>query len=115
MVVLARLKEDVLRGAKAGYDSGLFAGTSGNLSARDPSSGLIVITPTSLPYDSMTSGDLVVIEEDGRVVEGHRKPSSEWNMHVQVYKGRKDVLSVFHTHSPYATAFAVIRKPVPLC
>jgi L-ribulose-5-phosphate 4-epimerase len=110
---LESLKEEVLNTAKAGYREGLFAGTSGNLSARDPDSGLIVITPTSLPYDSMTSDDLVVMDEGGRVVEGNRKPSSEWSMHLGVYKRREDVLAVFHTHSPYATSFAVLRKPIP--
>ncbi len=113
MDALGSLKGEVLKTAKAGYREGLFAGTSGNLSARDPGSGLIVITPTSLPYDSMTSADLVVMDGDGRVVEGNRKPSSEWRMHLRMYKGREDVLAVFHTHSPYATSFAVLRKPIP--
>lgn len=110
---LARLKDEVLRIAKTGYSEGLFKGTSGNLSARDPASGLVVITPTSLPYDTMTSDDLVVIATDGRVVDGTRKPSSEWKMHVMVYRGREDVFAVFHTHSPYATSFAVLRKTIP--
>ncbi|MGI6661927.1 MAG: class II aldolase/adducin family protein [Bacillota bacterium] len=110
---LLGLKEEVLRTAKAGYREGLFKGTSGNLSARDPVSGLVVITPTSLPYDSMASEDLVVMDIEGRVVEGARKPSSEWSMHLRVYRGREDVFAVFHTHSPYATSFAVLRKPVP--
>lgn len=113
MDVPARLKEEVLRTAKAGYREGLFAGTSGNLSARDPGSGLIVITPTSLAYDSMTVADLVVMDADGCVVDGTQKPSSEWSMHARVYKGREDVHAVLHTHSPYATSFAVLRKLVP--
>ncbi|HHY75500.1 MAG TPA: class II aldolase/adducin family protein [Firmicutes bacterium] len=113
MADVSALKEEVLETAKAGYREGLFKGTSGNLSARDRGSGLVVITPTSLPYDTMTLEDLVVMDREGRVVEGFRKPSSEWKMHARIYKEKEDVFSVFHTHSPYATAFAVLRQPVP--
>lgn len=110
----SRLKEDVLRTSKTAYREGLFAGTSGNLSAFDPESGHIVITPTSLPYETMQVEDLVVLGLDGNVIEGQHQPSSEWRMHCEIYKQRKDVLAVVHTHSPYATAFAVTGEKVPL-
>lgn len=111
---LVVLKQKVLDTAKLAYSEGLFAGTSGNLSALDRESGRVVITPTSLRYDAMTLEDLVVLDLDGAVTEGNRRPSSEWKMHLEIYRNREDVGAVVHTHSPYATAFAVARKPVPL-
>lgn len=108
------LKREVLDAAKLAYKEALFAGTSGNLSAVDNETGLVVITPTSLPYDTMTVEDLVVLDLGGAVAEGTRKPSSEWRMHLEIYRHREDVSAVFHTHSPYATAFAVTGKRVPL-
>lgn len=111
---LTALKQEVLRVSKLAYSEGLFAGTSGNLSARDRESGLIVITPTSLPYDTMTVDDIVVLDANGGAVQGSRKPSSEWRMHLEIYRGRDDVVAIVHTHSPYATGFAVTRKKIPL-
>ena len=108
------LKEKVLEHAKKAYQEALFAGTSGNLSAVDPETGRVAITPTSYPYDIMQADDIVVIELDGTVVEGKHRPSSEWRMHCEIYKRRSDVRAVVHTHSPYATAFAVAGKRIPL-
>lgn len=110
---LAELKKKVLTVSQKSYREGLFAGTSGNLSALDKESKLVVITPTSMRYDEMTLNDLVLIDLDGNVVEGTNRPSSEWRMHCMIYKDRSDIFSVFHTHSPYATAFAVVRQSIP--
>lgn len=110
---LKPLKEKVLKTAKAGHKEGLFVSSSGNLSALHREAKLVVITPTSILYDEMTLEDLAVISLAGVHLEG-KTPSSEWRMHLEVYKKRADVGAVFHTHSPYATAFAVIREPIPL-
>jgi len=106
-------KTQVLEYARKGYRQGLMAGTSGNLSTLSPD-GKIVITPSGLDYMAMTADDVMVIEFDGTVVEGTRKPSSEWPMHAEIYKNMPEVRSIVHTHSPYATAFAVINRPIPL-
>ena len=108
------LKEQILETSIYSYNQGLFAGTSGNLSAFDKESKLVVITPTSIRYDKMKADDIVVIDLEGKLVDGKHEPSSEWQMHCEIYKLRNDVFSVFHTHSPYATAFAVNRRPIPL-
>jgi L-ribulose-5-phosphate 4-epimerase len=108
------LKKQVLETSIYSYKQGLFAGTSGNLSAFDKESNLVVITPTSIRYDEMTIEDIVIIDLEGNIIEGKRKPSSEWQLHCEIYKAKDNVYSVFHTHSPYATAFAVNRKPIPL-
>lgn len=107
------LKEQVLQYAQTGYNQGLMAGTSGNLSVLSDC-GHIVITPSSLNYSTMTTDDVMVITLDGTIIEGPHKPSSEWPMHAEIYKQMQDVKSVVHTHSPYATAFSVINEPIPL-
>lgn len=110
----AEMKAKVLEFALQSFDEGLFAGTSGNLSVRDPATGLMAITPGSVPYPGMTAEDIVVLTPEGETVEGRHPPSSEWRMHAGVYRGREDVHAVVHTHSPDATAFAVVHRPIPV-
>lgn len=110
---ITELRRQVLACARQSYTEGLFAGTSGNLSARDPESGLIAITPTSVPYPTMTADDIVVMDLDGNVVQGGR-PSSEWPMHAELYRAMPEVHAVVHTHSPCATGFAVVQRPIPV-
>ena len=100
--------------ARRAYAGGLVTGTSGNVSEFDRESGLMVITPTSLPYDVMEPEDVVLMDLDGTVRDGCRAPSSEWRLHAELYRGLGDVSAVIHTHSPMATAFAVLRRPIPL-
>jgi L-ribulose-5-phosphate 4-epimerase len=107
------LKENVFEATLSAYREGLFAGTSGNLSLCDPARKVVAITPTSQRYESMSADDIVVIDLDGKTVEGALRPSSEWKMHTEIYKQRSDVFAVVHTHSPYATSFAVARKSIP--
>jgi L-ribulose-5-phosphate 4-epimerase len=103
----------LLEYAQKAYKQGLIAGTSGNLSLRSDD-GYIMITPSSMDYMEMTAGDLIVIDLDGRVIEGRHRPSSEWQLHTEIYKHMPEVMGVVHTHSPYATAFSVINEPIPL-
>ena len=89
--------------------------TGGNISARDPESGLVVIKPSGVRYEKLRPADHVVVDMDGNIVEGKLKPSSDTASHLHIYKHRADVNGIFHTHSPYATAFAAIGKPIPCC
>ena len=107
-------KEDIWKETMACYSEKLFAGTSGNLSLYDPEEGLIYITPSSYPYENMTPHDIMVIKTDGTIVEGRHKPSSEWRLHAAIYKGMPEVRAVVHTHSPYATSFAVNNHEIPV-
>jgi len=107
------LKESVFDATISAYREGLFAGTSGNLSMCDPERRVVAITPTSLRYEKMSADDIIVINLNGDTLEGTLKPSSEWKMHTEIYKQRPDVFAVVHTHSPYATSFAVVRKVIP--
>jgi L-ribulose-5-phosphate 4-epimerase len=96
------------------YTSQLVQATSGNLSARDSASGLICVTPSGADYEELTAEDIVVINEDGEVVEGRWKPTVETPLHALVLSRRSDIHCVMHTHSPYATAFGVLYEAIPM-
>jgi L-ribulose-5-phosphate 4-epimerase len=87
--------------------------TSGNVSGRDPETGLVVIKPSGIRYEALTPENMVVVDLEGKVVEGAYKPSSDTLAHVTVYRHRKDVHGVVHTHSPFATAWAAVGKSIP--
>ncbi|HEX8221509.1 MAG TPA: L-ribulose-5-phosphate 4-epimerase [Chloroflexia bacterium] len=92
----------------------LVAWTGGNISARDTESGLVVIKPSGVRYEHMRPEHMVVLDLEGRKVEGELKPSSDTASHLYVYRHRPDVGGVVHTHSPYATAFAANGRPIPV-
>lgn len=94
--------------------AGLVTWTSGNISARDPASGLVVIKPSGVMYDALRPQDHVVLDLDGNIVEGTLKPSSDTASHLYIYRRRADIHGIVHTHSPYATAFAALGKPIPV-
>jgi L-ribulose-5-phosphate 4-epimerase len=89
--------------------------TSGNVSGRDPETGLVVIKPSGVSYDTLTPADMVVVDLDGKVIEGSLKPSVDTESHLYIYNHRADVFGVSHTHSTYASVFAALGKPIPPC
>lgn len=89
--------------------------TSGNVSGRDRETGLIVIKPSGFSYEEMKPEHMVVLDLTGRVIEGDHKPSVDTDTHLYVYQRRPDVFGMAHTHSPYATSFAVLGQPIPAC
>jgi L-ribulose-5-phosphate 4-epimerase len=91
----------------------LIAWTSGNVSGRDPQTGFVVIKPSGILYEELTPEDMVVVDLDGKVVEGRHKPSSDTLAHVYVYRHRPDIHGVVHTHSTFATAWAAAGKSIP--
>ena len=114
MEELAVLKRSVLETAKKAYRGKLMAGTSGNMSMYYREKGWMVITPSSYDYEIMEEKDIVVTDLEGQVVEGCHMPSSEWRMHAEIYKHLPHVKAVVHTHSPYATSFAVNHQEIPV-
>jgi len=88
--------------------------TSGNVSARDPETGLVVIKPSGIRYEDLRPEQMVVVDAQGQVVDGDLKPSSDTASHLYIYRHRPDVGGVVHTHSPYATAFAAVGRPIPV-
>ena len=110
---LADARASLLAVTRAAVAAGLLPGTAGNLSLRDAASELIVITPSQIPYATLTPDSMVVIDLDGAVVEGQHPPSSEWRLHVALYRARPDAGAIVHTHSPYATALAILDEGLP--
>jgi L-ribulose-5-phosphate 4-epimerase len=94
--------------------NGLVVWTGGNVSARDPDSGLVAIKPSGVRYGQLTPESMVVVDLDGRIVEGDLKPSSDTASHLYIYRHRPDVNGVVHTHSRYATAFAAVGRSIPV-
>jgi len=99
--------------ARRMYEAGLVVGTAGNVSVRLPEDKRFAITPTSLDYETMTPEDVVVVDEERDLVLGERGPSFEADVHLAVYAARPDVHAVFHTHSIYASAYAVAGEKIP--
>ncbi len=94
--------------------NGLVAWTGGNVSLRDPQTGLVIIKPSGIRYEHMRPDQMVILDVEGKIVEGELKPSSDTASHLYIYRHRPDVNGVVHTHSTYATAFAAIGKPIPV-
>jgi L-ribulose-5-phosphate 4-epimerase len=112
--MLEHLKEKVYKLHLELPKNHLVVWTGGNVSARDPESGLVVIKPSGVRYEALRPEDHVVVNLEGEVVEGALKPSSDTASHLYIYRHRPDVNGVVHTHSPYATAFAALGRPIPV-
>jgi L-ribulose-5-phosphate 4-epimerase len=93
---------------------GLVVWTGGNISARDPETGLVAIKPSGVRYEDLTAESMVVLDLDGNVVDGTLNPSSDTASHLYIYRHRPDVNGVVHTHSRFATAFAAVGRPIPV-
>ena len=95
------------------YDKGLVSGKAGNISARfkGENGDVIGITPTLKSLSQLNEKDIILVDMDGNVLT-KGKPSSEVNMHLEIYKKRPDVNAIVHTHSPYATGFSFSNKRI---
>ena len=91
----------------------LVAWTSGNISARDPESNLVVIKPSGIRFEHLAPENMVVVDIEGNLVEGDHKASSDTASHCFIYRQMPAVYGVVHTHSRYATAFAAVGRPIP--
>ena len=90
---------------------GLVKGTWGNVSIKDNEK--VYITPSGYPYDKMKEEDIMVIDLQGNVLEGFRTPSSEYKLHLAIYKKRDDVNTVIHTHPIYASIVSLVKEYIP--
>ena len=113
--MLENLKKEVYKAHINLMENKLVMWTSGNVSARDPKTNLIVIKPSGVAYDKLSPDNLVVVDLNGKIIEGSLKPSVDMATHLYVYKHIPEVMSVIHTHSTYASAFAAIGKEIPVC
>jgi L-ribulose-5-phosphate 4-epimerase len=112
--MLEQLKEQLWKLHLELPKNGLVTWTGGNISARDPETGLVAIKPSGIMYEDLRPEDHVVVDLEGDVVEGTLKPSSDTASHLYIYRHRPDVNGIVHTHSPYATAFAAVGRPIPV-
>ena len=112
-MLLPKLREELCRLHAELPRNNLVAWTSGNISARDPATGLVVIKPSGLRFDDLTPASMVVADLRGRVVDGDLAPSSDTASHCYIYREMPSVNGVAHTHSRFATAFAVVGEAIP--
>ena len=112
--MLEKLKEQLVQLHLELPKSNLVAWTSGNVSARDPQSGYVVIKPSGVRYEALRPEDMVVVDLQGKVIEGSLSPSSDTASHLYIYRHMPQVGGIVHTHSPYATAFAAVNRPIPV-
>ncbi len=110
---LKQLKEDVFKANLDLVKQGLVIYTWGNVSGIDREQGLVVIKPSGVDYDVMTSDDMVVVDLDGHVVEGNLKPSSDTPTHLELYRQFPEIGGVVHTHSEWATSWAQAGVDIP--
>ncbi len=111
--MLEQLKKQVLEANLLLPKYGLVTFTWGNVSGIDRESGLVVIKPSGVPYEGMTEEDMVVVDFDGKRVEGKWKPSSDTPTHVELYKAFPALGGIVHTHSRWATTFAQAGLDIP--
>jgi L-fuculose-phosphate aldolase len=109
-------KKQVLEAARKMAERGLVVGTAGNVSLRLPTEGdreLLAITPSSMYHDTLNADDIQIIDFQGQTVQGNLTPSMESGLHIAIYKARKNVNAVMHTHSVYASAVSVAGQDIP--
>ncbi len=94
-------------------ETGLTKGTGGNISIVDREHGYIAISSSGQDYYEMEASDVAVIDFEGNIIEGNRKPSSEYQMHTMIYKNFPQASSVVHCHSVYATSLSILREDLP--
>ena len=109
-LLLAR--QEVIATGKLLLQKNLVTGTWGNVSVRLPDAR-IAITPSGSDYRFLEAMDIAILDTQGKWVDGRKKPSSEWALHVSIYQERPDINAVIHTHSIFASACAVAHRPIP--
>jgi L-fuculose-phosphate aldolase len=108
----AAIRQKLVDTAQELLRCGLVEGTAGNLSARLPD-GNVLLSPSSLAYETMTVDDLVVVDLAGKVLSGARPPTTEKALHLSCLRKHPELGAVIHSHAKYATMFAITRRPIP--
>ncbi len=112
--MLVGLIDEVLAANRALPAHGLVTLTWGNASGIDRSQGLVVIKASGVSYEDLTAADMVVVDLDGNVVAGERRPSTDTPTHVALYRAFAEIGGIVHTHSTWATAWAQAQREIPL-
>lgn len=106
-------RRDLVKWSREVVKRGLTKGTGGNLSIYNKDKNIVAITPSGLDFMIMREEDIVITDIDGNIIEGKLKPSSELDMHLYIYKNRKDINCIIHAHTIYATAVACMNEDLP--
>ena len=114
MPSLEQLRREVWEANLGIFRAGLVTMHAGNASGIDRRRGLVIIKPSGMDYDKLRPSDLVMTDLEGRKVKGKWKPSVDLPHHLYIYKNRPDIGGVIHTHSNYATSFALLGRPIPV-
>lgn len=112
-MLMREFREQIVEYGKKLLDSGLTRGTGGNLSVFDREKGYFAISPSGIPYHKTTLEDVVIMDTEGKIVEGRVKPSSEWDMHRILYAKREDIDAVVHTHATFAASVSCLNQDLP--
>jgi L-ribulose-5-phosphate 4-epimerase len=114
MAASEELREQVLAANLALPRHGLVKLTSGNASGVDRERGVVAIKPSGVRYETLTAGDLVIVDLDGHVISGERRPSTDTPTHLALYRAFEDIGGIVHTHSTWATAWAQAQREIPV-
>ncbi|MHA1684069.1 MAG: NAD(P)-dependent oxidoreductase [Promethearchaeota archaeon] len=114
-VNLIDMRLEIIDACKKMVEKGFVVGTAGNVSTRVKRSGgedQFLVTPSTVDYEHMEPGDVVLVDEGGNTIEGRRNPTSERRMHIAIFKARPDVNAIIHTHAPFSTALSIAKVPI---
>lgn len=111
-MLMEQARRDIVDYGKKLISDGMTNGTTGNISIFDRKEGLMAISPSGMPYQETKPSDIVIMDLDGNIVEGDRKPSSEHALHTIFYRKRQDVNAIVHCHSIYCTTLACLGEPL---
>lgn len=106
-------RKEIIEAGKKILQDAMVIGTWGNISVRIEEDDLVAITPTGVDYNTLIPENIPILDLEGNLIDGNMKPSIELSMHLEIYKARPDIHAILHTHSVYATAMAIARKPIP--
>jgi L-ribulose-5-phosphate 4-epimerase len=112
--MLDELRQVVLTANRALVAHGLATLTWGNASGIDRAGGVVAIKPSGVPYEALTADDIVLVDLEGRVIEGDRRPSTDTPTHLSLYQAFDEIGGVVHSHSTWATAWAQAQREIPV-
>lgn len=112
-MLLEEIRQELIDYGNKLVETNLTSGTGGNLSYYDRENGYMAITPSGVEFHKIKKEDIVIMKLDGTIIDGHRKPSSEWVMHKRIYEVRDDIDAIIHAHTIYATVLATLREDLP--
>lgn len=112
-MLMEQARLELIEYGKKLVTAGLTKGTGGNLSVFDRKAGTVAITPSGIDFFEIKPEDIIIIDLDGKIIEGHRTPSSEWEMHLMPYRTRDDIDAVVHAHVMYTTVLSCLHEPLP--